>query len=183
MATNPFLETLPLTVIDVEDSRFEIHELLPHGHRALFSRTHFQACDVIRSFSASRTMAQPDRYTVQTAAAQHIILDPEFLLYINHNCRPNVFFDVRTMQLRAVAPMRDGDELTFFYPSTEWAMSEAFECHCGSAHCLGNIQGAAHLDDETLRTYTLSDHIKDLLWLRKLEQRNLAVASPLPSNA
>jgi hypothetical protein len=173
MATNPFLETLSCVVMDVEDPRFEIHELQPQGHRALFSRANFQAGEAIRTFGASQIMTQPDRYTVQTATAnRHIILEPEFLLYINHHCRPNVFFDLRTMQLRAVAPIRKGDELTFFYPSTEWSMSEAFTCHCGSAHCLGKIQGAAFLDEETLKTYDLSEHIKDLMWLRKLEARN-----------
>jgi hypothetical protein len=171
--TNPFLETFSFVVIDVEDPRFEIHELVPDGHRALFGRTDFRVGEVLRSFGSSQTLAHADRYTVQTAATdRHIILDPEFLLYVNHNCRPNVFFDLRTIQLRAIAPIREGDELTFFYPSTEWAMSEAFECHCGSAHCLGRIQGAAHLDDETLKRYDLADHIKDLLWLRKLEQRD-----------
>lgn len=173
MATNPFLETLSFVSMDVEDARFEIRELQPDGHRALFARTNFQAGAAICSFGASQIMTQPDRYTVQAAAAErHIILTPEFLLYVNHDCRPNVFFDLRTMQLRAVAPICEGDELTFFYPSTEWAMSKAFECHCGSAHCLGRIQGAAYLDDESLKRYDLAEHIKDLLWLRKLEQRN-----------
>jgi hypothetical protein len=172
MSTNPFLETPSCVSIDVEDARFEIRELQPEGHRALFARARFAAGESVRAFGTSQTLAQADRYTVQTAAKdRHIILDPEFLLYINHNCRPNVFFDLRAMELRAVASIRKGDELTFFYPSTEWAMSEAFECHCGSAHCLGRIHGAAYLDDETLRSYHLSDHIKDLLWLRKLETR------------
>jgi hypothetical protein len=172
MATNPFLETLSFVVIEIEDPHFEIRELQPEGHRALFSRRNFQVGEVVHSFGASQTLSKPDRYTVQTAAAdRHIILDPEFLLYINHNCRPNVFFDLRTMQLRAVAPIHAGDEFSFFYPSTEWSMSEAFECHCGSVHCLGRIQGAAHIDDETLKRYDLTDHIKDLLWLRKLEAR------------
>jgi len=175
MATNPFLETISFAVIEVEDPRFEIHELQPDGHRALFAKTNFRMGEAVHSFGASQTMTQPDRYTVQTAAAErHIILDPEFLLYINHHCRPNCFFDLRTMQLRAVAPIHQGDELTFFYPSTEWAMSEAFQCHCGSAHCHGRIQGAAYLDDETLKSYDLSDHIKDLLWLRKLEARKIS---------
>lgn len=172
MATNPFLETQSFVVLDVEDSRFEIRELQPDGHRALFAKTTFHIGEEIRPFGASQTLAQADRYTVQTAAtSKHIILDPEFLLYINHNCRPNVFFDLRTMHLRAVAPVHKGDELTFFYPSTEWSMAETFDCHCGSAHCLGRIQGAANLDDETLRSYDLSDHIKDMQWLRKLEKR------------
>jgi hypothetical protein len=174
MATNPFLDTLSRVVIEVEDTRFEIHELQPDGHRALFSKTNFGMGEALVTFGACQTLAEPDRYTVQAAAAgRHIILDPEFLLYINHHCRPNCFFDLRTMQLRAAAPIREGDELTFFYPSTEWAMSEAFECHCGSAHCHGRIQGAAYLSDETLKTYHLAEHIRDLLWLRKLESRNL----------
>jgi len=165
-------KTWSFVVLDVDDPRFEIHELHPEGHRALFARTNFQAGEALRPFGASQTMAQADRYTVQTTVAdRHIILDPDFLLYVNHNCRPNIFFDLRTMQLRAVAPIHAGDELTFFYPSTEWAMSEAFECHCGSAHCLGRIQGAAYLDDETLKRYDLAEHVKDLLWLRKLKQR------------
>jgi len=173
MATNPFLETLSYVVVEAEDSRFEVRELQPEGHRALFSRARFHAGEALHSFGASQTLTQPDRYTVQAAASKrHIVLEPEFLLYINHHCRPNTFFDLRTMQLRAVAPIHEGDELTFFYPSTEWAMSEAFECHCGSAHCLGRIQGAAYLDDETLKAYNLSDHIKDLMWLRKLETRH-----------
>jgi hypothetical protein len=174
MALNPFLETIAFVVLEAEDPRFEIHELQPHGHRALFAKTSFQSGEAIRPFGSSQTLPQPDRYTVQTAAKdQHIILDPEFLLYINHSCRPNVFFDLRTMQLRAVAPIRKGDELTFFYPSTEWSMSEAFQCHCGTQQCLKRIQGAAYLDDEALKNYDLSDHIKDLLWLRKLEQRKV----------
>jgi hypothetical protein len=173
MATNPFLESVSVDVIDVEDSRFEIHELQPDGHRALFARTHFRAGEAIRSFGSSQTLASPDRYTIQTAAVGgQIILSPEFLLSINHNCSPNVFFDLRTMQLRALTPSREGDELTFFYPSTEWAMSETFDCPCGSMDCLGHIQGAAYLDDETLKGYELSDHIKDLLWLRTLNRRN-----------
>src|SRR5450631_4028835 len=80
MATNPFLETLSFVVIEVEDPRFEIHELQPDGHRALFAKTSFQAGEAIRPFGSSQTLTQPDRYTVQTAAAdKHIILDPEFL--------------------------------------------------------------------------------------------------------
>jgi hypothetical protein len=30
-----------------------------------------------------------------------------------------------------------GQELTFFYPSTEWDMAQGFECICGTATCRG----------------------------------------------
>jgi len=177
MLTDPFSETQSFLAIDVEDPRFEIRELQPQGHRALFSRKSFQIGEPIQAFASSQTLTQPDRYTVQAAATnQHIVLSPEFLLYINHHCRPNSFFDFRGMQLRAVAPIRPGEEFTFFYPSTEWSMSEAFQCHCGSAHCHGRIQGAAYLSGETLKSYDLAEHIKDLLWLRKLEARSSRAA-------
>ncbi len=179
MSSNPFLETLSACIsIDVEDPRFEIHELQPDGRRALFSKANFEPGEAISSFGASQVLAQADRYTVQAATAgRHIILEPEFLLYINHNCRPNVFFDMASMQLKAVTPIRKGEEITFFYPSTEWSMAEAFECHCESADCLGAIQGAAYLDEETLKRYDLADHIKDLLWLRRLEERKHRVSA------
>jgi hypothetical protein len=33
-----------------------------------------------------------------------------------------------------------GDELRCFYPSTEWAMAEGFDCKCGAPECLGFIR-------------------------------------------
>jgi hypothetical protein len=42
--------------------------------------------------------------------------------------------------------LRIGEELTFFYPSTEWDMDQGFSCFCGSKACLGYISGAKHMD-------------------------------------
>ena len=76
---------------------------------------------------------------------QHINLNSD-LLYANHSCTPSLVFDTGRMEARVVAdrPLRAGDELTFFYPSTEWEMDRPFRCRCGAGKgkCLGWIDGA-----------------------------------------
>ncbi len=166
---NPFLTTILIEVHPVDDERFEIRECLPHNHRALFARTRIVADEAIIGFAASEVRTEPDRYTVQIDRDSHIVLDPVFLQYINHHCNPNVMFDCRTMELRALRAIEPGDELTFFYPSTEWSMDEPFACHCGSPLCLGQIRGAAFLSREVLAEYDLNPHITDLVRERKLK--------------
>ncbi|MCX6622501.1 MAG: SET domain-containing protein-lysine N-methyltransferase [Acidobacteria bacterium] len=168
MTTNPFLTTTMIEIYTVEDDRFEIRECQPDGHRALFARTSFAPHQRLIGFGASEVHHRPDRYTVQTGPDRHIILKPLSLQYINHHCFPNTRFDCRTMQLRAVRPIEPGDELTFFYPSTEWSMDEPFNCHCGSSRCLGRIQGAAFLEPDVLAEYDLAPHIEARLATRQL---------------
>ena len=113
-------------------------------------------------FGAKQCLAGPNRYTVQMHEKKHIMLDPEYLQYINHSCRPNVFFDFRDMTLICINPIAVGDEMTFFYPSTEWAMSHGFQCQCGSHGCLGHIHGASYLSPDVLERYRLSEFIQQM---------------------
>ena len=63
------------------------------------------------------------------------------------------------MSLVALRPIKQGEEVTFFYPSTEWEMSEPIDCICGSKDCLGQFKGAAYLGYDNLIKYRLSDHV------------------------
>ncbi|NEQ88183.1 MAG: SET domain-containing protein, partial [Moorea sp. SIO2I5] len=101
--------------------------------------------------------------TVQIDDCQHIMLDPEFLQYLNHSCAPNVFFAVSDRVLRAMTKIKIGEELTFFYPSTEWSMDRGFDCICQSKDCLGTIRGAAYLPLNILTKYQLAEHIQQRL--------------------
>ena len=105
----------------------------------------------------------PNYLTVQVSDDQHIMLNPEFLQYINHSCSPNVFVDPHGGTVTALQDIAAGEEFTFFYPSTEWSMEQAFDCECGSDNCLRYIQGAAHLPLEVLREYELSQYIQSKL--------------------
>jgi hypothetical protein len=60
--------------------------------------------------------------------------------------------------------IKKGDHLTFFYPSTEWAMDRPFDCLCGAPKdvCLGSVQGSKYIPNEKIDTWFVNDHIKSL---------------------
>lgn len=120
----------------------------------------FMPGDIVCNFNAETTQNFATYLTVQTGANSHITLMPSFLQYINHSCVPNVFFDTSTWQLVCIREMQQGDEFTFFYPSTEWEMAQPFVCNCGHAQCLQLINGASHLSVATLSKYKLTDFIR-----------------------
>lgn len=112
------------------------------------------------------TLATRAYTSVQATRDLHIELNCD-LVYINHSCRPTLVFDMQQWEVRVASELdgglKEGDELTFFYPSTEWEMAQPFDCHCGTKNCLGTISGAKDMDREILSKYWLSPHIKDLL--------------------
>jgi len=139
------------------------------GQQSLLATTHFSPGEVISHFSAGITQPFADRYTVQIGEDKHITLLPEMLQYINHSCSPNAFFDTTLMVLICLRELQPGDEITFFYPSTEWEMAEPFTCHCGSPECLNVIDGAKSLPEEVLARYALTDFIREkILWKNSL---------------
>lgn len=136
------------------------------GEKSLHAAAFFDACDVICDFNAEKTLSSPTYLTVQIGDEKHIILQPEFLQYTNHSCAPNVFFDTNAMKLIALNEIQPGDELLYFYPSTEWAMTQPFECFCGTKHCLHRIQGASYLTEKEVSQYQFTPFI-----IGKLENR------------
>lgn len=151
--------TLSATMVTGHYGFADIHKQTNNDHHLLVSTKSFTPEQVICSFGASEIHATPSRYTVQINEHQHIILNPEFLQYINHSCNPNVFFNTTTMELVALKPIEPGEEFSFFYPSTEWFMADPFICFCGEANCIGTIRGAKELSKELLATYRLTDFI------------------------
>ena len=130
------------------------------NQKSLNATTAIKPGEIISKFHAGITQSYATYLTVQTGVDTHITLQPEFLQYINHSCDPNVFFDTASMELICLKPLQPGDELTFFYPSTEWEMSQPFVCNCQSSSCLQLINGASHLGKSTLQKYRLTDFIK-----------------------
>ncbi|KAI8344921.1 hypothetical protein BD560DRAFT_493287 [Blakeslea trispora] len=105
----------------------------------------------------------PKRYSsVQVSPTEHVELNSD-LLYLNHSCNPSTYLDVTKRSLMALQDIKKGDELTFFYPSTEWDMAQPFDCWCGSEKCIGKVDGARNLPAEKLQKFMLSDHIRQLL--------------------
>ncbi|MEP7266269.1 MAG: SET domain-containing methyltransferase [Saprospiraceae bacterium] len=131
--------------------------------RSFVATRDIHAGEILYPFGPRQIQSHPTYLTVQVGEGKHIVLDPEFLAAINHGCDPNVFFDVDNYVLRCVKDIKEGEQLTYFYPSTEWNMTQPFDCSCGSKKCLGYIQGAQFIDAEVMARYDTSIYIQDML--------------------
>jgi hypothetical protein len=100
--------------------------------------------------------------SVQIGKNSHIELTDE-LVFMNHSCNPSVIVDTTEMVVRAARNIEPGDEITFFYPSTEWEMASPFVCNCNQDNCLKVIAGAYHLPVSRLSKYFINKHICELI--------------------
>lgn len=151
----------------------EVRQKNSNNQNALFALRAYHPGEIIADFNAGTIAAQPTYLTVQVGIRRHITLQPTFLQYINHSCDPNVFFNTTTMQLIALKELQPEDEMTFFYPSTEWRMTQSFNCYCGSHKCLGKIRGAAFLSSELQSQYRFTDFIQQQL-VKKAARKKVA---------
>jgi len=112
-------------------------------------------------------LATPTYRTIQVDEHTHVD-GLGALAYLNHSCAPNIVVDTERLEVRALRDIDAGEELTFFYPSTEWEMDRPFACLCGAPGCIGRVSGARFLPTEALERYALSEHVARLL--RRREQ-------------
>ncbi|MET0636358.1 MAG: SET domain-containing protein-lysine N-methyltransferase [Chitinophagaceae bacterium] len=148
----------------ISDHSFAVvRQNIANDQKAFFAQRRYEPGEVLALFSAGEIHSKPSYLTVQVGIDKHIMLQPEHLQYINHSCDPNVFFDTSSMEVVAVKRIEEGDEMTFFYPSTEWDMAQPFTCICGTANCLGEIKGAAHIEPAIIKRYKLTHFIQQQL--------------------
>lgn len=152
------------TIVDSDQTEVaEIRFDAITGHRSLFSKKSFRANEVIIGFLAKAVHETPNYLTVQISEHEHIELFPECLECANHSCVPNCFFDTTRMEFVTLKPIAAGEEFTFFYPSAEWDMDQAFDCNCGTDQCIGKIEGARYLSASTIANYRFTDFIQQKL--------------------
>ena len=161
------LTTSNEVLIDYSSEVTEKRTDVSRNNRSLYSRKNFKANEIISEFSWDKVHNKPTYLTVQISEHEHILLLPEYLECINHSCDPNCFFDTTHKILVSLKAIRNGEELTFFYPSAEWDMDQSFQCHCGSQNCIGLIRGARHLPENLLSKYRFTDFIQKKLASRR----------------
>lgn len=147
--------------------RLQVRQGPTPDRQALHTLDAVAAGTVIAPFTAQATHPQPARHTLQVDARRHIELAPDCLRFVNHACEPNATFDVDRLEFRALLVIEAGEELTCFYPSTEWHLDEAFACACGSPRCIGLVQGAAFLAAEVLGRHDLSAFVRAQVHARR----------------
>jgi SET domain len=102
--------------------------------------------------------AAPSYRTIQVGASTHI--EGPLLAYMNHSCRPSAIIMTRQLSVRAWTALKCGEEVTFFYPSTEWKMVRPFHCLCGAPDCIKYVAGAEKLPVDLLARYHLNPHVR-----------------------
>lgn len=115
---------------------------------------HDTALHLIRQYRP----ASEKTYTSVQIDINHSI-EEFYLAHLNHSCEPNVIVDTTKLELRAIRDIGPGEDLTFFYPSTEWHMAQPFQCLCGSPRCIGKVSGARDLPLNVLGQYFINQHI------------------------
>lgn len=129
--------------------------------RTLITKQAYKKGEVICPMPSENIMEKPNRFTVQIAKDKHTHVGK--LAALNHSCDPNVILDTEHMLMIARRDIEKGEELSFFYPSTEWEMQAPFICLCGSTNCIHVVAGARFLPLSTLETQYLSKHIREMM--------------------
>lgn len=129
--------------------------------------------DLIHLISQYRLVARPTYQTIQVARDAHIE-ELGVLAYLNHSCRPNTHVDTTAFTVTALRDIAADEELSFFYPSTEWELDRPFVCLCGAPQCVRLVAGAKYLAVDTLGRYSINRHIRALI-LETLEAALVSV--------
>lgn len=128
------------------------------GGRGVAAARAFRRGETISPIPVTARRARPTRLTVRIGTGEHV--EVGWLGTLNHSCDPNVRLDTARMVVVAERDVAAGEELAYFYPSTEWEMAEPFACACGSPRCLGFVRGARDLPREVLDRYFVNDHVR-----------------------
>ena len=129
--------------------------------RTLTTKRAYKKGEVICAMPSEDVREKPNRYTVQIGRDKHTHVGK--LAALNHSCDPNVILDTEHMEMVAARDIEKGEELFFFYPSTEWQMDAPFICLCGSANCINVVAGARFLPLSTLERHYLNPHIREMM--------------------
>jgi hypothetical protein len=129
--------------------------------RSLVTKQTYKKGEVICEIPTEKVVDKANRYTVQIGHDKHTEVGK--LSALNHSCDPNVILDTEHLKMVARRDIEEGEELSFFYPSTEWEMDAPFICLCGSSNCIHVVAGARFLPLSTLENHYLNRHIREMM--------------------
>jgi len=122
----------------------------------------YRCGQLIHPIAQYRVTDWPTYQTIQVGPHSHIE-ELGIPAYLNHSCDPNTIVDTTALTVTAACDIAPGEELSFFYPSTEWEMDRPFICLCGTQQCIRLVAGAKYLSADTLSRHFVNDHIREML--------------------
>jgi hypothetical protein len=129
--------------------------------RSLITKQAYQKGEIICDIPTEKLFDKANRYTVQISQTKHTEVGK--LSALNHSCDPNVILDTENLKMIARRDIAEGEELSFFYPSTDWEMDAPFICLCGASNCIHVVAGARFLPLSTLENHYLNRHIREMM--------------------
>ena len=129
--------------------------------RSLITKQAYTKGEVICEIPTEKIFDKANRYTVQIGREKHTEVGK--LSALNHSCDPNVILDTERLIMVARRDIEKEEELSFFYPSTEWEMDAPFICLCGASNCIHVVAGARFLPLSTLENHYLNEHIRAMM--------------------
>ncbi|HSL45261.1 MAG TPA: SET domain-containing protein-lysine N-methyltransferase [Anaerolineales bacterium] len=129
--------------------------------RSLITKQAYKKGEVICEIPTAKVVDTANRYTVQIGRDRHTEVGK--LSALNHSCDPNVILDTENLKMVARRDIEEGEELSFFYPATEWEMDAPFICLCGASNCIHVVAGARFLPLSTLENHYLNRHIREMM--------------------
>ena len=129
--------------------------------RSLVSKRAYAKGELICEIPTEKVVNKANRFTVQIGRDRHT--DVGKLAALNHSCDPNVILDTEHLLMYACRDIEPGEELSFFYPATEWEMDAPFICLCGASSCIHVVAGARFLPLSTLEHHYLNTHIREMM--------------------
>ena len=129
--------------------------------RSLITKQAYAKGEVICEIPTEKIFSKANRYTVQIGRDQHTEVGK--LAALNHSCAPNVILDTERLLMVARRDIAKDEELSFFYPATEWEMDAPFICLCGASNCIHVVAGARFLPLSTLENHYLNRHIREMM--------------------
>jgi len=115
---------------------------------------------IIRHLNKENVSEEITYQSIQVGKNLHFLQD-DFFSNLNHSCEPTTIIDTKNYVIIANRDIRPGEELNFFYPSTEWKMAQPFHCECGSENCIGYLEGAYNVSINCMQQHFINDHIKE----------------------
>jgi len=129
--------------------------------RSLVTKCAYAKGEMICEIPTEKVVNKANRFTVQIGRDKHT--DVGKLAALNHSCAPNVILDTERLLMYACRDIEKGEELSFFYPATEWEMDAPFICLCGASNCIHVVAGARFLPLSTLEHHYLNRHIREMM--------------------
>jgi hypothetical protein len=145
-----------------------------YGARLITDQPYAQG-ELIYRFEGYKRTSAPTYQTIQISATEHIE-ELGVLAYLNHSCQPNTVVNTADLTVIAARDIAAGEELNFFYPSTEWEMDRPFVCLCGAPQCVRLVAGARYLSVDALSRHFINKHISEIV----VSTLAAPVAQPVP---